>query len=115
LSREGIRVNHIRKDRFPYFWDTNIYRFLNIEDGFFSWPEYSFIVMNGLDKEHWIQVFGPPSKIEQIGGYEIYCYDGDARKKLNAVLKHAVLNKYSPKQTQFLEANWNRYESFPKM
>lgn len=72
----SVEVN----DALPRPWIRNLYWLFSAEPP----AEYRFVLMDGLQKDAWLQTYGQPSRIRHCGIMEIFEYDDDSAELLDA-------------------------------
>lgn len=70
FSKKGIRVNPLSYNLTVYYWYNN----LNWYFGKTKFPDYGFIMTNGLHREEILKRFGDPSLILDCG-HEVFVYN----------------------------------------
>ena len=104
FSRHGLKVNHIRPDGLPYFWLNNTFWFYEpTPSNGAVWPQYSFIVVDGLDPVSLENRFGPPSETIKTGGFTLFIYDQSGSERIRQVLEPAVRQRLQGRRLKSLE------------
>ncbi|MEW6265815.1 MAG: hypothetical protein AB1641_22305 [Thermodesulfobacteriota bacterium] len=76
FSRAGLRVNQLNPDLGPFLWINNLaWYYGRKRGGRCDYPDYGFIITNGLSREVILKEFGPPTLVEYCGENEIFVYD----------------------------------------
>ena len=78
LGKSQVFMNHIEKDGSPYFWCNNAYWYYGLEkpdEGTpLVFPDYDFVLTNGLNRKAIRKKFGDPEKVVKGKYNEIYIY-----------------------------------------
>ena len=110
FSRRDLKVNHIRNDRLPYFWLNNSFWFYKTtpQEGL-EWPEYSFIVADGLAPVILENRFGSPQETIKTNGFTLFIYDKSGSKRIREILEPAVRQRLKGRRLKDLKV----FERFP--
>lgn len=79
LSSGRVQVLQVQDNLEPYLWITS--------RGWYRDPkQLGIVVVNGLDRQHWLKALSVPQNIVWCDGLELWVYNDDARARMNATL-----------------------------
>ncbi len=83
MSRAGVRLFPLRATARPSFWNNNAFQFYATTAGRdLVRPDYTFILVNGLDEAALLERFGEPTVRERVGEKVIWLYDARSAELL---------------------------------
>ena len=98
-SRAKIRLQQIRANGEPYFWDNNVFGYYTRDaNGKFSWPAYQYILTDRLDEAALARAFGEPQAVENAGRYRVWIYGEEGQRRIREKLEPAAREKLGPKR-----------------
>lgn len=82
LSESDVSLNQVRTEGSPYFWCNNAYWYFGPEGpgekAALTFPEYDFVLMNGLDEALIRQRYGEPETVLEGDYNRIFVYRGSS-------------------------------------
>ena len=90
LSHTPVRLFALRPQGNASFWNNNAFWLYESKEGRLKMPDYSFIIVDGLDETAIRRRFGEPTGQERAGGLTIWLYANPASQRLTRLMETEV-------------------------